>query len=102
MALTIAQFCALFVLNGVAAVFTGLVISAYWGVWGGIKPLVRRLDDIESETEALKKRFSTHQKRVAGETSAQKRETAVPLEIQALMAGKRAQAGNRPDMEYVG
>lgn len=103
MALTIAQFIALFVLSCVSGVFTGIAISIVWGVWGGIKPLTRRLNDVESDLGALEGRFGKHQKRAAADKSAETREMKMPPEIQALLSAQaNRQHGEATSLEFVG
>ncbi len=106
MVLTGAQFFALFVFSCLSGVFTGLTVSLFWGVWGGIKPLARRLNDVEADLGGLTGRFATHQKRVAGEKSAIVREEnkKVPKEIEQLLMLQQQNAGKEEgeELRYVG
>jgi len=99
MALTIAQFAALFLFNTVAGVFTGLVVMVLLHGYGGMKPLIRRVTDLESDVEASNGRFLRHQKRMAGEASADAR-GKMPKDVEKLLA--QAAPREEANIEFVG
>jgi len=99
MALTIGQFAALFLFSCLSGAFTGLFVSMVWGVWGGLKPLTRRLNDLESDAETLQGRFSRHQKSMSGLRSVDSKKTKVPPEF---APAPFTPAPDERGIEYVG